>query len=103
MKEIPVRSLSTATTSLRLSDEFDIRSIERVLDGKDVMQALHRHDHYFLLVETNGAGMRESDIRPLYACRARYSSISSVPERGSRSAEAQPRCSFINAGCFRLK
>ncbi len=64
MKEIPFRSLATAATSLRLSDEFDIRSIERVLDGKDVMQALHRHDHYFLLVVSEGAGMHECDFRP---------------------------------------
>ena len=54
MKEIPFRSLSTAPTSLRLSDAFDIRSIEQVLGGKDVVQALHRHDHYFLLVVTRG-------------------------------------------------
>ncbi len=64
MKEIPVRSLSTAPTSLRLSDEFDIRSIEQVLGGKDVVQALHRHDHFFLLVLTKGEGMHECDFRP---------------------------------------
>ena len=64
VKAIPVRSLSTADTSLRLSDEFDIRSIDRVLDGKDMVQALHRHDHYFLLVITEGEGMHECDFRP---------------------------------------
>ncbi|MBK8341664.1 MAG: helix-turn-helix transcriptional regulator [Flavobacteriales bacterium] len=63
-KEIPVRSLATATTSLRLSDEFDIRSIEQVLGGKDVVQALHRHDHFFLLVLTKGEGIHECDFRP---------------------------------------
>ncbi len=64
MKEIPVRSLSTAPTSLRLSDEFDIRSLEQVLGGKDMVQALHRHDHYFLLVLTEGQGTHECDFRP---------------------------------------
>jgi len=64
MKEIPVRSLATAPTSLRLSEEFDIRPIERVLGGTDVVQALHRHDHYFLLVLTTGEGMHECDFRP---------------------------------------
>lgn len=64
MKDIPVRSLSTAATSLRLSDEFDIRSIEQVMNGKDMVQALHRHDHYFLLVITTGTGMHECDFRP---------------------------------------
>lgn len=63
MKDIPVRSLSTADTSLRLSDEFDIRSIERILDGKDLVQALHRHDHYFLLVVSHGLGMHACDFR----------------------------------------
>ena len=64
MKEIPFRSLATAPTSLRLSDEFDIRSIEQVLGGNDVVQSLHRHDHYFLLVLTTGEGMHECDFRP---------------------------------------
>lgn len=64
MKEIPVRSLSTAATSLRLSDDFDIRNIEQVLGGKDVVQALHRHDHYFLLVLAQGEGVHECDFRP---------------------------------------
>lgn len=64
MTEIPFRSLATAPTSLRLSNEFDIRSIEQVLGGKDVVQALHRHDHYFLLVLTQGEGVHECDFRP---------------------------------------
>ncbi|MFN8408318.1 MAG: helix-turn-helix transcriptional regulator [Flavobacteriales bacterium] len=64
MNQIPFRSLSTATTSLRLSEEFDIRSIEPVLGGKEMVQALHRHDHYFLLVVTQGSGMHECDFRP---------------------------------------
>ncbi len=64
MKEIPVRSLATAPTSLRLSENFDIRSVEQVLGGKDVVQALHRHDHCFLLVLTTGEGMHECDFRP---------------------------------------
>lgn len=64
MSEIPFRSLATAPTSLRLSENFDIRSIEQVLGGSDVVQALHRHDHYFLLVLTNGEGVHECDFRP---------------------------------------
>jgi AraC family transcriptional regulator, transcriptional activator of pobA len=64
MKEIPVKSLASARTSLHLSEDFDIRSIEHVLGGKDVLQALHRHDHYFLLVLTNGEGLHECDFRP---------------------------------------
>ena len=64
MSEIPFRSLATAPTSLRLSENFDIRSIEQVLGGSDVVQALHRHDHYFLLVLTTGEGVHECDFRP---------------------------------------
>lgn len=64
MSEIPFRSLATAPTSLRLSDDFDIRSIEQVLGGADLVQALHRHDHYFLLVLTTGNGLHECDFRP---------------------------------------
>ena len=35
-----------------------------MLGGTDVVQALHRHDHYFLLVLTTGEGMHECDFRP---------------------------------------
>lgn len=63
MKDIPVRRLG-ARTLMQLSEDFSIRSIEQVLDGKDMVQALHRHDHYFLLVLTTGEGMHECDLRP---------------------------------------
>jgi AraC-like DNA-binding protein len=64
MKAIPIKSLATAPTSLQLSEDFDIRSIEQVLGDTDVVQALHRHDHYFMLVLTTGEGMHECDFRP---------------------------------------
>lgn len=63
MKEIPVRRLKVRT-AVPLSDDLDIRSIALVLGGKDMVQSLHRHDHYFVLVLTKGKGMHECDFRP---------------------------------------
>ena len=63
MKEIPVRHLEVRTAA-RLSDDFNIRSIAPTMAGKDMVQPLHRHDHYFLLVLTQGDGVHECDFRP---------------------------------------
>lgn len=46
MSEIPFRSLATAPTSLRLSENFDFRYIDRCWAAA-MWSALHRHDHYF--------------------------------------------------------
>jgi AraC family transcriptional regulator, transcriptional activator of pobA len=62
MNTIPLRRLSSRR-SLQLSEDFNIRSIADVLAGKDMVQELHRHDHYFLLAITKGRGMHECDFR----------------------------------------
>ena len=63
MKEIPVRRLKVRT-AVPLSDDLDLRSIAPVLGGTDMVQPLHRHDHYFVLVVTKGKGVHECDFRP---------------------------------------
>ena len=63
MKEIPVRQLEVRTVA-PLSDDMNIRSIEPTMAGKDMVQPLHRHDHYFVLVLTQGEGVHECDFRP---------------------------------------
>lgn len=62
MPSIPVRRLGRSATEPALAAGFSIRSIEQVLDGKDMVQPLHRHDHYFLLAITNGEGFHECDF-----------------------------------------
>lgn len=77
MKEIPIRRLE-ARTVVQLSDDFNIRSIGPTMAGRDMVQPLHRHDHYFILVLTQGEGVHECDFRShalqphsIYAMRPR--------------------------------
>ncbi|MBP6391959.1 MAG: AraC family transcriptional regulator, partial [Flavobacteriales bacterium] len=64
MKPIPIRQLKPVQAEAPVADHFNIRSIEEVLGGKDMVQDLHRHDHYFLLAMTHGAGVHEVDFTP---------------------------------------
>lgn len=59
-KEILVRNLATAPTSLRLSDEFDIRSIEQVLGGKDVIGPIRTTATSYLCLTTASADQRST-------------------------------------------
>ncbi|HMQ76039.1 MAG TPA: hypothetical protein PKE21_08805 [Flavobacteriales bacterium] len=82
MSEIPFRSLATAPTSLRLSENFDIRSVEQVLGGSDVVQALHRHGHDFWCTPSAAFS---SQVRI-----ARATLIAHPGERALPSPHAQP-------------
>lgn len=62
MKEIPVRRLE-ARSLAQLSEEFNIRSMDTAMGAKDMVQPLHRHDHYFLLVLEQGKGSHACDFR----------------------------------------
>ena len=62
MKDIPVRGMR-ARSAVQLSDHFSIRTIEGTTAGTDMVQPLHRHDHYFLLVLTQGSGIHTCDFR----------------------------------------
>ncbi len=45
-----------------LSENFSIRDIHALLDGKDMVQELHRHDFYYLLVLQNASGEHHIDF-----------------------------------------
>lgn len=62
MKNIPIRSIQPQFQKTDGFDSFKIRSISEVLAGKDMNQELHRHDFYFILVVTKGAGTHEIDF-----------------------------------------
>ena len=62
MKNIPVRSIQSQQSNQNSFDGFKIRSLETVLDGKDMRQDLHRHDFYFILVVRQGKGIHEIDF-----------------------------------------
>lgn len=58
MKKIPVRQIQEPT----LADHFSIKAIEDLLNQGEMIQELHRHDFYYLLVLKNGIGEHEIDF-----------------------------------------
>lgn len=63
MERIPIRHLSTTQAEPDLFGNFGIRSIADLLGGKDMLQELHRHDFFYILVLENGKGHHEIDFR----------------------------------------
>ncbi|MCQ6956437.1 helix-turn-helix domain-containing protein [Mucilaginibacter aquariorum] len=64
MEKIPIRHINTTREEPTLSGSFSIRDVRNLLDGKDMVQELHRHDFYYLLVLENGAGNHNIDFSP---------------------------------------
>lgn len=62
MKNIPVRKIATAQKIEVPQGRFSIRAIGDVLNGKDIIHDLHRHDFYFILAVNNGEGVHEIDF-----------------------------------------
>lgn len=62
MKTIPVRHIATAQTLYSSAGRFSIRDLQQVLNGKDLVHDLHRHDFYFVLAVQNGTGIHEIDF-----------------------------------------
>ena len=61
MKKIPVRQI-TIQDAAAVIGKFKIRAIADILDGKDLIHDLHRHDFFFLLALQNGNGKHEIDF-----------------------------------------
>lgn len=64
MEKIPIRHINTTREEPNLSGSFSIRNIRNLLDGKDMVQGLHRHDFYYLLALEKGAGNHNIDFTP---------------------------------------
>ncbi|MFC0515323.1 helix-turn-helix domain-containing protein [Mucilaginibacter angelicae] len=64
MESIPVRHLNAGQKEPALSDAFSIRDIQSLLDGKDMVQELHRHDFYYILALENASGSHNIDFTP---------------------------------------
>jgi AraC family transcriptional activator of pobA len=64
MSSIPVRRIKAAFKEPDLSGAFTIRDIEGMLGGKDMVQALHRHDFYYILILKKGRGTHAIDFAP---------------------------------------
>lgn len=59
MKAIPVRHI---TNPNQTQGRFSIRKIEQVLNGKELVHDLHKHDFYFVLAIEKGNGVHEIDF-----------------------------------------
>lgn len=63
MKDIPIARLPSQKEPSLLGN-FTIRDIEKLLAETDMVQELHRHDFYFLLVLRKGIGEHIIDFKP---------------------------------------
>lgn len=64
MTKIPIRHITKTKTAPAAAGRFTIRDVRDLLNGKDVIHDLHRHDYFFILVLQKGKGIHEIDFTP---------------------------------------
>lgn len=62
MKTIPVRHIASTQREPANAGRFSIRDIQQVLNGKDLVHDLHKHDFFFVLALHKGQGIHEIDF-----------------------------------------
>lgn len=62
MKTIPVRQITATQFLQNNAGRFSVRQLQQVLDGKDLVHDLHKHDFYFILTVLEGKGVHEIDF-----------------------------------------
>lgn len=62
MKNIPVRHLGAVINEPHFSEGFNIRDVATLLSGSDMVQELHRHSFFYILVLEKGEGMHSIDF-----------------------------------------
>ena len=62
MKSIPVRHIVSSLVEQNNSGRFSIRTIEQVLNGKDLVHSIHKHDFLYVLAVQKGKGIHEIDF-----------------------------------------
>jgi AraC-like DNA-binding protein len=68
MDKIPIRHIPSSIKKQELSGSFHIQDIEPLLTGKDMIQELHRHSFFYLLVLKKGSGTHNIDFVPYKVC-----------------------------------
>jgi AraC family transcriptional regulator, transcriptional activator of pobA len=68
MTKIPIRQIKSKPKEPNLVGSFNIRSIHELLDGEDLIQELHRHDFFFILLLKKGSGFHEIDFIEYKVC-----------------------------------
>ena len=64
MKGIPIRHIAATSNGQNKPGRFSIRRVQQVLNGKDLVHDLHKHDFFFVLALHKGTGMHEIDFIP---------------------------------------
>ncbi len=64
MKTIPLRFINTNPKALNDFENFSIRDIHEFMSGKDLVQDIHRHDFFYVLVLRKGKGEHTIDFIP---------------------------------------
>lgn len=62
MQDIPIRELREVQISSSFLDNFSIRDIQPLLRDSDLVQELHRHDFYYILIIEKGRGSHQIDF-----------------------------------------
>ena len=62
MKTIPVRQIASAHTLPGSAGRFSVRDLQQLLNDKDLVYDLHKHDFYFVLAVLRGKGVHEIDF-----------------------------------------
>ena len=62
MKTIPVRRIASVQTLQSSAGRFSIRNLQEVLNGKELVHHLHKHDFFFVLAVLTGKGVHEIDF-----------------------------------------
>lgn len=68
MDRIPIRHIHGTQKEQDFSESFNIRDIGALLAGKDMVQELHRHSFFYILVLEKGAGNHDIDFTPYTVC-----------------------------------
>jgi AraC family transcriptional activator of pobA len=63
MENIPIRHIHEMQKEPNLSGSFSIRDIHELLEVNDMVQELHRHDFFYILVLEKGSGNHEIDFK----------------------------------------
>lgn len=62
MEKIPVRHINTTVKEPDFLSSFKIRKVEDLLSGEDMVQALHRHSFFYILLIEKGTGVHHIDF-----------------------------------------
>jgi len=62
MENIPIRHIKATAKEPGVPESFSIRDVRELLGGKDMVQALHRHDFFYMLALKKGAGSHAIDF-----------------------------------------